>query len=487
MAHSPLKDKTTVSLFWSFIDKFGQQILNFVSMLVLMNIVATEAYGLIASLAIFTAFSSILIDSGFGRALLNRKDLSDADYSSVFYFNISLSVTLYLVLFFGAPLLGMLFNTPSIVPVVRVMFLSLIFNAFGLIFQTIIVKKADFKGGMRINLGAMFLANAIAIAMALMGAGVWALVAQILLYALLRSLFLWFHTRWRPVAVFDGKRLKTFFAFSNKLLFSSILSGVINNIYPSLIATFYPMSQVAYFNQAKKYQDIPFLTFSNTFRSVGMLILSEINDDGERLKWVVSKFVKSIAFLVFPIGLLMIVVAEPAFYLFFKEKWMASVPYFQILTLAGMLSPFIFFFNELFIAKERADFFLGLEAAKGAMLILLIILFFPQGVTGLAVSWVAYTVGSLLLSVIFSGKLIRYSFGLFFKDILPYFLVGTLSAAAAYFAVRNSESDIFSIVVATVLTGMLYMLLCKLLKLEMTKEVDEWFVSLGRKKRGAPH
>lgn len=482
MADSSLKKKTTRSLFWSFIDKFGQQLLNFASMLVLMNIVAPEAYGLIGSLAIFTAFSTILIDSGFGRALLNRKDISNADYSSVFYFNITLSLFIYLILFLFAPFLGTLFHTPDIVPVARLMFLSLVFNALGLVSQTIISKRADFKGMTKINISAMLIANVVAIAMALAGHGVWALVVQILLYALSRSLFLWIYTRWRPSGTFSSKKLKSFFAFSSKLLYSSIISGVTNNIYPSLIALYYPMQQVAYFNQAKKYQDIPFLTLSNTFRSVAMIILSEINEDRERLTRVVSKLVKSIAFLSFPIGFLMIMTGEPLFYLFFKEKWLAAVPYFQVLTFAGMLSPFVFILNELFIAKERSDFFLGLEIVKGVVLILLIVLLFPKGVMALAVSWIIYTFITLFISVILSGWLIGYRPSRFLKDTLPYLFLSLVSVGVAYLVASTLHHPLLYITISFLVTAGLYLLFCKWLKLEMVNEIENWFAVFKRKR-----
>lgn len=487
MADSPLKKKTTRSLFWSFMDKFGQQILNFVSMLVLMNIVAPEPYGLIGSLAVFTAFSTILIDSGFGRVLLNRKEVSPVDYSSVFYFNIGLSVFLYLILFFLSSFIAGLFNAPALVPVSRVMFLALVFNAAGLIHQVVITKKADFKGITKVNMLALLVADLVAIVMALTGYGVWALVAQTVLFAFLRTLFLWFHNSWRPAAVFDTRRLRSFWGFSNKLLLTSMVSTIVNNIYPSLIAAFYPMPQVAYFNQAKKYQEIPFLTISNSFRSVSMLILSEINEEEERLQRVVRKFIKSEAFLVFPIGLLMIVVAEPAFHLFFREKWLASVPYFQVLTLAGMFMPFSFIFNELFIAKKRSAFFLGLEVVKGVILLLLIVLFFPQGIMGLAVSWVAYTGIALILSVFFSGRVIRYSFPGFLKDTAPYLLVAIVSAGISYLLTLHIANDILSIVLALIVTVALYIGLCKLFRLEITGEIDEWLSAFGGKNKRVPH
>lgn len=478
MADSTLKKKTTVSLFWSFVDKFGQQILNLASMLILMNIVATEAYGMIGSLSVFVAFSSILIDGGFGRNLLNKKELTESDYSTVFYFNISLSVVLYLIFFFIAPILGNIFNTPAIVNVVRVLFLSLICNAFGLIHQTILTKKADFKGLTKINMLALFIADVAAVVMAIAGYGVWALVTQVLLYAFCRTLFLWFYSKWRPTERFSKSSLKTFFAFSNKLLATSAISTTINNIYPALIAVFYPMNQVAYFNQAKKYQDIPFLTLSNTFRQVAMLILSEINEQKERLRRVVSKIIKSIAFLSFPIGFAMIVVAESVFYLFFKEKWLDSVPFFQVLTFAGMLSPFIFIFNELFIAKENPRYFLGFEIVKGVILILLIILLFPHGVMALAVSWIIYMVITLIISVVLSGKLIRYNIIDFMKDIVPYLLTAMLCATISYFISQKIENNLLYIVTNLIAIAVLYIFACKLMRLEMLKEIENWFAKI---------
>lgn len=483
MVNSALKKKTTVSLFWNFLDKFGQQILNFASMLILMNIVAAEDYGLVGSLAVFVAFSSILIDSGFGRALLNRKNLTQTDYTTIFYFNISLSFILYLLFFFTAPLLRKMFHAPAITSVVRILFLSLIFNAFGLIHQTILTKKADFKGLTQVNTLALFFSDVVAVVMAITGYGVWTLVAQTLLYAFFRSLFLWIYSSWRPVARFSRKSLGSFFAFSNKLLSASFISTTVNNVYPSLIAAFYPMSQVAYFNQAKKYQDIPFLTLANTFRTVAMLILSEINEQQERLKRVISKIIKSIAFLSFPIGFIMIVIAEPTFYLFFKEKWLPAVSYFQILTFAGMVSPFIFIFQELFIAKENSRYFLGIEVAKGVLLMLLIVLLFPHGITALAVSWIIYMVISLIISVVLTKKLIRYTLFHLIKDMGPYLLLAITSSAVSYFLTMKIGNNLVFIILNLVLTTTTYILLCKLFKLEMLKEIKHWFEKRKKEKQ----
>lgn len=481
MTEPSLKNKTILSLFWSFIDKFGQQLLNFLSMLILMNIVATEDYGKIGSLAFFIAFSSILIDSGFGRALLNRQNLTNKDYSTVFIFNVIFSVILYSLLFISAPLLGQLFHSSEITLIARIVFISIVLNGLGLIQQTILTKNADFKGLSKINITALLIANIIAVVMALYSYGVWALVAQTLVYTLFRTIFLWIYSKWQPKLNFSFSSLKSFFSFSSKLLLTNTIATIGNNIYPSLIALFYPMSQVAYFNQAKKYQEIPFLAISNTFRSVAMLILSEINNESERMKRVISKMIKSISFIAFPLGFIMILLAEPIFYLFFKEKWLSSVPFFQALTLAGMVSPFVFIFNELFIAKERSAYFLGVEILKALLLIALIIILLPKGLMALAASWVLYILATLLISVILSSKLVKYNLLNFLKDTMPYMLIALLCSSISYFTTKNINPPILYITINILIITSLYITTCKLLKLEMIKEIEVWFTKRKNK------
>jgi|SRR5690554_1516159 O-antigen/teichoic acid export membrane protein len=484
MAESTLKHTTTVSLFWSFTDKFGQQLINLGTSIVLMRILDPSEYGLIGALALFIAFSSLLIDSGFTRSLLNRKGISPAEYSTVFYFNMGFSILLYLILFAMAPLLAGMFHEPRIAPVSRILFLSLILNAGGIIQQTVLIKRADFRGITKVNLAALLIAATVAVIMALNGFGVWTLVVQALLFAFFRSLFLWLYSRWIPLRFFSLTILRSFTGLSNKLVLTSMINAVFNNIYPAIIAFFYPnsMKQVGFYSQANKYQEIPFGILSNTFRSVSMLILPEINEQRERLKRVISKMMKSLSFLSFPIGLLMILIAEPTFLFLFKEKWLPAVPYFQVLCLAGMVSPFAFVLNELFIAREKANYFLGVEIIRRVILVLLIALLFPYGIMGLASSWVVYTYITLIISLVLSGKLISYSLLDFLKDALPYALFASVSVAAAYFVTLNIENNLFFMLVNSVVAGVLYLLLCHLFKLEMSREIGEW-ISTQKKRR----
>lgn len=483
MAEIDLKTKTTLSLFWSFLDKFGHQLINLLSSIILMAVVAKAEFGIMGILAVFVAFSNLLIDSGFSRALLNRKEISTEEYSSVFYFNVAFGIVIYIVLFFATPYLANLFGEPRITPVARVLFLSFVINALGLIHQTLLIKRADFRGLTKVNIPAVLLSAIVAVMLAMKDFGVWALVAQVVTYSGFRTLFLWIYTSWRPVAKFNTTLLKNSMQLSSKLLSASLISAFFNNIYPSIIAFFFPnsMNSVADYTQANKYQDIPFAMISNTFRSISMLILSEINQEVERLKRVVSKLLKTIAFISFPVGMLMILVAEPVFKLIWQEKWLSAVPYFQMLTLAGIVSPFVYVLNELYIARERADIFLGLEIAKRVVLVALIWIFIPKGIMGLAMSWVAYTYFTLIVSLILSNKLIRYSLLNFFADIAPYALLALACTTLSFFITREITNNFLFILANGISMSASYLILSKILKLEMIKEIEAWFFKRNKK------
>ena len=483
MSDTTLKKRTITALFWSFLDKFGQKVIFLISSVFLMRLLDTSDYGIMGSLLIFIAFSSLLIDSGFGRALLNRKDISALEYSTVFYFNLAISLFLYIAFFFSAPLIAQLFNEPLLTPVSRVLFLSLIFNGFSLIQMIVFIKASDFKTQTKANTAALIISTSVALIMASKGYGVWSLVAQNVIYAFFRSLFFWLYSTWRPKELFSIERLKVFFAFSNKLLASGAIGAIFNNIYPSIIAMFYPMQQVGYYTQAYKYQDTPFAVLSDTFRSVSMLILSEINDQTERLRRVVAKLIKSIAFLSFPIAFILILIAEPLFATLFGDKWLPSVPYFQILCIGGAVSPFTFILNELFIAKERADFFLSVEIVKRIILVALIIGFFKQGITGLAVSWVVYMYVTLIISLFLSKKLIGYSAWGFIKDVAPYVGIALLAVTAAYFISSKVSNSILSMLAGMVMMGTTYLTLCRIFNLEMTAEIKQYISSKRQRKQ----
>ncbi|MDD4636212.1 MAG: lipopolysaccharide biosynthesis protein [Bacteroidales bacterium] len=469
-----LKEKTTKGVIWSFIDKFGQQILYLLFGVVLARIVSPSDYGLIGVLSVFIAISNTLIDSGFNRGLLNKKSVSQDDYNSVFYFNLIISIVLYVLFFFCAPWIAAYFHAPQLITLSRVVFLAIPFNAISSIQNVIQWKALNLKIQATSSLIALILSSVVAVVLALMGFGVWALVAQSVLLAFGKSIVLWYLSRWRPTLTFHTDILVELFPFGSKLLFTGILNGIFNNIYSIVIGRLFPMKMVGFYDRANRYQDMCISTVSNTFRSVSIPLFSEVKDDPERLHRVISKIVKTMAFLIFPLVGFLITVAKPLLVILISDIWLPSVPLFQILCGAGLLSSFNFIFNEAVVAKGRSDIFMGLEIAKKIILLLLIYLMVGYGVDGLAYSWLIYSFINLIISIIISDRLMGYTAWYFIKDIIPYLLLSLVISSVAYYICTYISNYFLIVLVNGSITALLYLGSCHLFRLDVLNEIQEW-------------
>lgn len=467
-----LKSKTEKALIWSFFDKFGQQILYFVSGVILANILMPSDYGKVGLLALFTALSNILIDSGFGSALIRKRGATETDYATVFYFNIVLSVAFYAILFFCAPLIASFFEIPQLVEISRVLFLAIIFQAFGLIQQTRMFKEIRFTYLARINIISLGVSSGAAIWMAAAGFGVWALVVQAVGMAVIKSILLWYYGKWKPVAGFRFSSLREFVGYSSNLLGTGILNTVFNNIYPMIIGKNFSTNAVGFYTQAYKFQDIPSALIGNIFRSVAFPVLSSINNDHERLLRVFGKYIRTTAFFIFPIMGAMIVVAEPLILSLITEKWRESIPILRVLSIAGSFSPFIILYYDLFNTVGRSDINFKMEIGKKIFLVAGIgyIIYMGFGIMPLIWLWVAYTLLSLCATCIISAAETGYRIRDFLKDIAPYMLLTAVSmgiSASCYLFVDGCWGRLFS---ALIIFGAVYLGIASLLRMEIMLE-----------------
>ncbi len=473
MTEENLKDRTVKALGWSFVDKFGQQFIYLATGIVLARILSQADYGLVGMLAIFIALSNVLLDSGFGGALIKKQDATQADFNAVFYFNVFVSVVLYLVLFFSAPLIAEFFGEPQLVVLSRVLFLTILFNAFNFIQTIQLTKHLHFNRLAKINFAALFLSSAVAMILAICGMGVWALVSQTLLLALFKSLLLWMFNRWRPSWGFSMQPLREAFAFSSHMLASGLINVIFNNIYSVIIGKVYNKVELGYYQQANKYQDIPVSLISNTFRTVALPVFSNVNSDNERLGRVLQKTNKSIAFVLFPVLLGLFVIAEPLLVGMIGEKWLPSVSIFRILLLSGLFSVFAQVFNELLVAKGKSRTYLRVEIAKKSFLVLAILCTFQWGVHALAWGWVAYSFFAMLLSGYYACRIISYRFRAFFISISPYLMLAlgmALVAGVFYFAEMNMY---LRMAIQIPCAALFYGGGCLFFRLEMSNEVTQ--------------
>lgn len=333
-----LKQKTVAGMAWSAIQKFGVMGISFVSNMVLARLLSPDDMGCIGLLAIFILLSNTFIDGGFGSALIQKKQPTQADYSTIFWWNMGLSVALYGVLFVAAPWVAAFYKLDLLRDVLRVQGLVLIFNALCLIQNNQLRKKLKFKLLATTNIVAALISVAAAIVLAMMGWGVWALVAQQLVLSIMGAVLLWAVGKWRPSFAFSASSFKELFHFGFFILLSNLINTFCNNIQGLLIGRIYNSSTMGYYSQARKLEQVSSNSLSQIVDQVAYPVLAEAQNDKGYMQSILKKLITSLAFVVFPLMLVMALTARPLIVLIYSAKWLAAVPYFQILCIAGTAS-----------------------------------------------------------------------------------------------------------------------------------------------------
>lgn len=428
MAEPSLKRKTGIALFWSFIDKGGQQIIQFVFFYVLARLVIKEEFGVVGVLAIFTAVANILQESGFSAALIRKKEVSQEEYSSVFYFNISISFVMYAALFAAAPLISWYFDKPVLTDLSRFIFLSFVFSAFGIVQNINLVKAMNFKANTRITFLAGILSGLIAIALAYRGFGVWSIAVQQVLQSFLRTSFLWIFVKWRPITQFTFAHIKGIYSFSSKLLVTALMNQVCGNIIPIIIGKKFLMEQVASYNQGVKLNTIPQSVISDGIKSVALPLLSNIDhEEQDKGKKVFRKIIRITSFISFPAALLLLVLAKPIVDIYLPEDWSDVVPLLQILAIGGAFFPLYSLISSLLQYKGRSGLLFRIELARNILLVAAIFICIRFEVIGLVVGVSTVNVVSFFIGMYVAGKSIAYTIKEVVMDVAPYMMVAVIS------------------------------------------------------------
>jgi O-antigen/teichoic acid export membrane protein len=412
-----LTDKTMGGFIWAFGERFGIQAMQMVIFIVLARVLTPEAFGLMGMLAVFIAVSQSLTDSGFGQALIQKKETDEVDYSSVFYMNLVISITIYGVLFLTAPLIASFYGEPVLVNLVRVLGLRFIIAAFSMVQIARLTKRVKFKKLMIAKLPSTLVGGAAGISAAYMNYGVWSLVIQQLTDAVAYSIQIWIQSKWRPIWVFDWARVKELFDFGSKMMVSGIINTIYLNIYEIVIGRFFSTAQVGFYTQANKIKQLPVKNISSALSRVTFPVLSEIQDDDIRLKRAYKKIVRQVIFVIAPVMVGAAVVAEPLFRFVLTEKWLPAVPYFQWLCVTGFFYPINAYNLNILKVKGRSDLFLKLEVIKKVIGVIGIIIAVQYSVIALVIlqaitSTIGYGINSF-----YSGLFIDYGIAEQLKDL----------------------------------------------------------------------
>ena len=424
-----LRHKTIHGVGWSFIDNISNSGITFLVGLVLARLLTPEEYGIMAMIAIFIAISNSIIDSGFSNALIRKTRIERVDYSTVFYFNLTVSILIYALLYLAAPTISVFFKEPVLLAVIRVIGWVLIINALAIIPRTQFVRNVDFKTQTKVSLISSISSGVIGIGMALGGMGVWSLVGQQLFRQFLNTLFLWVYSKWHPVWEFSMKSFKELFGFGSKLLLSGLLDTIYKNIYYIVIGRFYTSAQLGQYTRAEQFNMIFSSNLTSVVQRVSYPVLSSIQEEPERLREAYRKVIKITMLITFACMLGLAAVAKPLILILIGEKWLPAVYFLQIICFSGILYPLHAINLNILQVKGRSDLFLKLEIIKKIIAVGPIVVGIAYGIEYMLWGSVLTSFIAYFLNSYYSANLINYPTGEQLKDILPTFLISFVVAA----------------------------------------------------------
>ena len=427
-----LKAKAYHGVLWSAIDAVVARLIQFVIGVILACLLLPEQFGIIGMLAVFIGVAQSFMTSGFGSALIQKKNLDDVDTSSVFYFNIIIGILLSALLYRMAPWIAAFFDEPILLALTRAMSVVVIIGSFGVVQSALLTREVGFKTQTKISLIALAGSGIIGILLAIKGFGVWSLVWQQLSASTVTVLLLWVFNTWRPKLVFSLRSLAGMFSFGWRLLASGLATQVFDNIYNLLIGKLFSAADLGYYTRASRLERLPSMTIAQVVSRVTFPVFSSIQDDTRRLREGLRKTLETVIFVSAPVMVGLAVVATPLVTILLTDKWLPCVLYLKLLCIGGLLRPFSRLNSNVIMAKGRTDLYLRLQVVSKVLTIINILLLWRMGIAALIIGQVGVLLFSQLLTSFFAGRLVCYTLREQLWDVCPYLGVSLLMGAVVY-------------------------------------------------------
>ena len=467
------KNKVISNFIWRFAERCGAQIVTLIVSIVLARILSPEDYGTVALVTVFTTIMQVFVDSGLGTALIQKKNADDIDFSSVFYFNCVVCLILYMIMFIAAPFIASFYEDSSLTPIVRVISLTIVISGIKGIQQSYVSRNMLFKRFFFSTIGGTIFSAFLGIYLAYTGFGVWAIVMQQLSNTAVDTLILWITVKWRPKKVFSWVRLKELLSFGWKMLASSLLDTVYNNLRNLVIGKFYTSADLAYYNQGDKFPKVIVTNINTSIDSVLFPTMASAQDDAEQIKNMARRAIKTSTYIMAPIMMGLAFCAKSVVEVILTEKWFACVPYLQIFCITYMFYPIHTANLNAIKSMGRSDLFLKLEIAKKVVGMLLLIVTMWFGVFAMACSLLVSTMTSMIINSWPNRTLLRYSFKEQIIDIVPSILCAVIMGVVISSVSIFDFGNIITLVIHVLLGIVVYIVLSWLFKLDELKYLIE--------------
>ncbi|MBN1069261.1 lipopolysaccharide biosynthesis protein [Clostridium botulinum] len=426
------KENVLSNLIWRFAERCGAQVVQFLVSIILARILAPEAYGIISLVLVFTQIFEVFVDSGLGNALIQKKDADNLDFSSVFWFNLGLCLCLYGVLFISAPMISKFYNNSNLISIIRVLCLTIVISGLKNVQQAYVSKTLQFKKFFFATIGGTLVSAVVGIGLAMLGGGVWALVVQKITNLAIDTIVLWLIVEWRPKMIFSFKRLKGLISYGWKLLASSLLDSIYNNLNSLIIGKMYSSADLAYYNQGRQFPNVIVTNINTSIDSVLLPTMSQVQDDPKQVKHMTRRSIKISTYVMAPLMMGVAFCAEPLVRLMLTEKWLSCVPYMRIFCITYMFYPIHTSNLNAIKAMGRSDLFLILEIVKKVVGLILLFSTMWFGVMIMAYSLLVSSVTSQIINSWPNRKLLNYSYIEQLKDILPSILLAVVMGVCVF-------------------------------------------------------
>ena len=476
---STLKEKTAQGLLWGGLNSGIQQLVGLAFGIVLGRLLSPSDYGMMAMISIFSLVATALQDSGFRTALTNIEHPKHEDYNSVFWFNIIMASSLYVILFLAAPLIGEYYHTPRVVPLCRYAFLSIVIASFGTAQSAYLFKHLRAKQQAEAGALAVILSSLTGVGMAFAGMAYWSLATQGLVYVGINTLLQWHFSPWRPsIRGITFAPVRRMFRFSCKILATTIMTHVNNNVLNILLGHYFTPRDTGNYNQAYQWNTKCYSLVQSMVAQVAQPVLVSLNGEEGRQKDVFRKMMRFTAFITFPLLFGFGLVAKEFIVTAIGEKWLASAQLIQILCLSGAAMPLSTLFSNMIISKGKSGTFFWCTFTLGLVQIATMIMIWPMGIRSMVIAYTLLNTSWLLVWLFFVRRLIGYGYWMFFCDVMPFALAAAGVMGVAYVATMPLSNMIALLITRFVIAVVLYYVVMKIARVKILAECEK-FVKRG--------
>ena len=460
------RSKVLKNLIWRFAERIGAKLISVIVQLVLARLLAPEVYGTVAIVLVITNILQVFVESGFGTALIQKKNADDLDFSSVFWFNVVICIILYLLLYLFSPLIARIYSNDELIPIIRAVGLILIISGVRNVQQAYVSKNMLFKRFFFSTIGGTVIGGAVGIYMAFLGYGVWAYVAQYLLLNLISTIILWVTVKWRPNFKFSFSRLKNLFSYGWKLLAASLLNTVSDQLRPLIIGYKYSSSDLAFYNEGIIFPNLITENVNTSIDSVLLPALSEEQDKKDNIKHMTKRAVQVSSYVMWPLMVGIAVCAKPFVSLVLTDKWLPCVPFIRIFCFYYALWPIHTANLNAIKSIGRSDIFLKLEIIKKVIDFIVVIITLFISVKAMAVGLMIEGFLFQFLNAYPNSKLIEYRYFEQLKDIFPSMVISLLMGGVVFIVTLLELPDIATLLIQIVLGAAVYIALSLIFKID---------------------